>query len=121
MKIGIYDPYLNTLGGGEKYVLSIAKYFEKNNDVTIFWDRDLTKEINRKFSLELKNVVFEKNIFKRNSLLAKFIVTIKYDLFFFVSDGSIPFLFAKKNFLIFQFPPEYKTLSFSSKIKINMM
>lgn len=118
MKIGIYDPYLDTLGGGEKYVLSIAKYFEEKNDVTIFWDEDLKNKIEEKFSLNLSNTRFKKNIFNNNSLVTKFFETNKFDLFFFISDGSMPFLFAKKNFLIFQFPPEISEISFIDKIKL---
>lgn len=118
MNVGIYDPYLDTLGGGERYVLSIAKYFEKDNDVTVFWDNDLTSEINRKFPFNFKKINFQKNIFKNGSIVDKRNITRNFDLFFFISDGSIPFLFAKKNFLIFQFPPQGKKLSFVDMIKL---
>lgn len=118
MKIGIYDPYLDTLGGGERYVFSIAKYFEEKNDVVIFWDEDLKNKINDKFSLNLSKTKFRKNIFINSSLISKFFETKEFDLFFFISDGSIPFLFAKKNFLIFQFPPEKNNVKLLDRIKL---
>lgn len=119
MKIGIYDPYLDTLGGGEKYIISIAKFFEENNQVDIFWNEDLAKNINDKFSIKLEKTKFRKNIFLNNSLINKYLTTKQYDLFFFISDGSIPFLFSKKNFLIFQFPPLNKKINFIDKIKLS--
>ena len=36
MKIGIFDPYLDDLGGGEKYMMKIAQCLGKNHDVSIF-------------------------------------------------------------------------------------
>ena len=38
MKIGIYDPYLDDLGGGEKYMMKIAQCLSEQNEVYVFWD-----------------------------------------------------------------------------------
>lgn len=109
MKIGIFDPYFDTLGGGEKYVLDIALCLSKESIIDIFWDvsnRNVIKErIKDRFNIDVSNINFVPDIFSRKSSLVKrFLTTLSYDAFFFVSDGSIPFLFAKKNILIFQFP-----------------
>ena len=40
MKAGIYDPYLDTLGGGERYVLAVANCWLKRGwNVNIFWEK----------------------------------------------------------------------------------
>ena len=44
MKIGIYDPYLDDIGGGEKYMMSIAEVLSLENIVDVLLDRHL-KEI----------------------------------------------------------------------------
>ena len=36
MRIGIFDPYLDTLSGGEKYMLSIASCLVQEYEVFIF-------------------------------------------------------------------------------------
>ena len=44
-RVALYDPYLDTLGGGEKHILSILEVFaEQGYEVNIFWDKNLTKE-----------------------------------------------------------------------------
>ena len=41
MKVVIYSPYLDTFGGGERYMMSIAEIFCKDNDVDILLDSHL--------------------------------------------------------------------------------
>ena len=106
MKIGIFDPYLDTLGGGEKYILDIATCLEKDNEVFIFWNDPLIKnKWQKRFNISSENINIAKNIFSnKNNLFKRFIQTKDYDLIIYMSDGSIPLLFGKKNILIFQFP-----------------
>lgn len=106
MKIGIFDPYLDTLGGGEKYILDIANCLVQDNEVVIFWDEPLIKkEWKKKFNIGSENINIAKNIFsKKTNLFKRFFQTKDYDLIVYTSDGSIPLLFGKKNILIFQFP-----------------
>ncbi len=63
MRIGIYDPYLDDLGGGEKYMMTAAECLSQNHDVAVFWDdkKDFDKVIQR-FSLDLKKVEVMNNI-----------------------------------------------------------
>jgi len=109
MRIGIYDPYLNTLGGGEKYMLTVAESYSSNHEVSIFWDdANLKKKIETKFGLSMKGIKFVPDIFsKKVSLLKRFETTSKYDLIVYLSDGSIPLIFSKKVFLHFQYPVEW--------------
>lgn len=104
MKIAIYSPYLNTLGGGERYILTIAEHLTKNHEVVIFWDGEsiapLAKE---RLNIDLSKVTFRKNIFD-SGVFKKYQTLKDFDVQFVVSDGSIPLGFAKKNILHFQVP-----------------
>lgn len=120
MKIGIYDPYLDDVGGGEKYMLTIAECLSDTHDVTLFWDnlQDLETAKTR-FNLALSKVKFSKNIFSDSvSFFNKINETKKYDAIIFLSDGSIPFSLSKKLFLHFQRPIENAGQGIGSKIKM---
>lgn len=106
MRVGIFDPYLDDLGGGEKYMMTIAKCLLPNNTVTVFWDnQDDLRKIETRFSLDLKDVRIKKNIFSaKYSLPQRLKETIKYDVIIFLSDGSIPWVLSKKLFIHFQQP-----------------
>lgn len=106
MKIGIYDPYLDDLGGGEKYMMTIAEVLARQHDVRIFWDdkKDLEKVIER-FSLNLSSVSCVSNIFDNKiSFTQRFIESKKYDVIIILSDGSIPLLWSKKLYIHIQQP-----------------
>lgn len=96
MKAAIFNPYLDTLGGGERYTISFAKVLaEVGYEVYLQWDNQMIKEkIKQRFGITLEDVNFVKDI-KRGE---------GYDVCFWVSDGSIPLLRARKNFLHFQVP-----------------
>ncbi len=121
MRIGLYDPYLDTLGGGEKYILDIATCLEKDNSVSLFWDDpQILPAAEKRFNIHLSRIHILPNIFKsQKSLLEKFLVTRRFDVIIFLSDGSVPWLFAKKNILLFQFPVQWVQIkSFMDKQKL---
>lgn len=106
-KVGLYDPYLDVLGGGEKYLLSILKVLEEEGfELNIFWDKDLSKEIDRRFSLQFFNKLkWRENIFKKKiPFWQKALFLRQFDVFFYISDGSYFFSLAKKNFLYAMVP-----------------
>jgi len=134
----IYDPYLDTLGGGERYCLTVAEILLKNGyKVDLFWsgDENLIQKAEQRFSLKLEGLNLVKDIFhikpkqidffeEKNNLIEviqhsfctqkihqkisnfvkKLKATSKYDLFFYLGDGSIPFIFGKQNLLHVQVP-----------------
>ncbi len=106
MKIGLYDPYLDTLGGGEKYIFDIALCLVDKHDVSIFWDNEaILEKAETRFHYDLSSLHVTENIFSgRFSTVQRALKTKRYDIIFFLSDGSIPFLFARKNFLLFHHP-----------------
>lgn len=129
LKAGIYDPYLDTLGGGERYCLTVAEILSQNGyNVDLFWSGDpalLAKAMDR-FALDLKSVKIVKDIFnlplrhlelaednlitinrhiqKTSNIINKYRITKNYQLFFYLSDGSLPFIFSQKNILHMQVP-----------------
>lgn len=110
MKALIFDPYLRTMGGGERYVLGVAQALEQlGYEIYFAYHHQKTLERSkRRFGVDISTYKLDPetfHLFKHHgSLLKKYLVTNKYDFIFFVSDGSIPFLFGKKNYIHFQVP-----------------
>jgi len=96
MKAAIYNPYFDTLGGGERYTASFAKVLLNAGwDVDIEWeDQSLKDSIQKRFGINLTEAKIVNDIKRGDG----------YDLCFWVSDGSIPTLKARKNILHFQVP-----------------
>lgn len=111
MRVGIYDPYLDTLSGGEKYMLSIASCLSSEHEVSIFWDKEKEAEIRqkarKKLGIDLANIKFYPNIFNKTiSSVSRFVESRKFDVIIYLSDGSIPFI-GTKLYIHFQFPIEW--------------
>jgi glycosyltransferase involved in cell wall biosynthesis len=106
-KAGLYDPYLDTLGGGEKHIVSVLEVLDKKGyDVTLFWDEDLSKELQERFSLQFSHLSFKKNIFRNETPFAtKQNILAEYDIFFYVPDGSY-FASAAKQTVVFCMVPD---------------
>jgi len=121
-RAGIFDPYLDTIGGGERYCLTLAEWLvTKGWQVEVFWpDGSIKERLCEKLNLDLERVKFVPNeIFTKNNLFRKWAKGRKYDLLFVVSDGSIPLMFGKKNILHFQVP--FKNVdgkSFLNRLKL---
>ncbi len=119
MRIGIFDPYLDALGGGEKYMLTAAWYLSQKHEVSIFWDqKDVILDAAKRFNLDLSKTKTVNNIFSAKiPLYKKYLRSKKYDAIFFLSDGSIP-LIGSKLYVHFQFPVEWVNgKSFVSQLK----
>jgi glycosyltransferase involved in cell wall biosynthesis len=96
MKAAVYNPYLDSLGGGERYTSSFAKVLKEiGYSVDMQWkDTSIKDKLEKRFGLDLSGINRTPDI-KRGDA---------YDLCFWLSDGSIPLLRARKNILHFQFP-----------------
>ena len=118
MKFGFYSPYLDTFGGGERYMLTLASYLAERHDVEIFWgDSSIKAPLTRFLKIDLTKTKFVENIFRQN-FLKKIRRTASYDLIFILSDGSVPFSLAKKNILHFQVPFVFSKID--AKTKLNL-
>ncbi len=96
MKAAIFNPYWDTLGGGERYVISFAKVLtELGYGVDLEWkDEKILQAIKNRFGIELNNLRVVASVKKGDG----------YDLCFWISDGSIPLLHSRNNLLHFQIP-----------------
>lgn len=96
MKAAIFDPYLDTLGGGERYCLAFAEVLVRRGwEVDVEWKDPLVRErFKERFGTSLDGINFVPDVKKGSG----------YDLCFWVSDGSIPLLHSRKNILLFQVP-----------------
>lgn len=97
-KVLIVNPYWDSLGGGERYVASLAKLLlSKGWLVDILWREDYSTQIYSRFGLELKGVNWQPGAYSPG-------LSSKYDLLFWLSDGSLPISFARKTIIHMQFP-----------------
>lgn len=122
MRIGIYDPYLDDIGGGEKYMLTIAECLSEQHQVAVFWDnKEDFESVKKRFALDLAGIRLRKNIFSPHfGSLQRIWESRKYDVLIVLSDGSIPFVLSKKLFLHVQQPLDHiDTASWKSKFKLS--
>lgn len=109
-KAAVFDPYLDTIGGGEVYTAAVAECLMKNKfNVDLFWKNEgIVEKIKNYLGINLTEARINKYGYKlfaeRGNLLQKVRLTRNYDLTFFLSDGSIPLLFSGTNILHFQVP-----------------
>jgi glycosyltransferase involved in cell wall biosynthesis len=96
VRAAVYNPYLDTLGGGERYTLGFAGVLVENGfSVDLQWkNSDIKKVLETRFGVDLSEINIVNDIKKGDD----------YDLCFWVSDGSTPLLRARKNILHFQVP-----------------
>lgn len=110
----IFDPYLDTLGGGERYCLTLAvELVNQGYRVEIAWpESDTLRSAEDRYGLDLSKIKLNKKAFsvfaKQSSIFQKIFLTVRYHLIFWVSDGSLPFLFSRNNLVHFQVP--FKTI-----------
>ncbi|MEK7502083.1 MAG: glycosyltransferase [Patescibacteria group bacterium] len=121
MKIGIYDPYLDDLGGGEKYMMKIAQCFSQNNEVFVFWNEEEDfDDLKKRFLIDLSRVSLRNNIFSKNFPIWKRLIESKrYDVIILLSDGSVPFLLSKKTYIHIQQPLPRIGLDLKAKLKLS--
>lgn len=105
-----YDPYLDTLGGGERYTLTAAKVLSDFGwQVDLAWSDPQTLEAaSGRFGQDFSQIKINQELFtlfsQSHTLYSKRQAMKGYDLVFWVSDGSVPILFGKRNFLHYQVP-----------------
>jgi len=92
----IHNPYWDSMGGGERYCLSVIKVFLNAGwQVSLDWyDQALPEKLEERFGIDISQV----------KIVDKHQKGWGYDLCFWVSDGSVPLLFSKNNLLHMQVP-----------------
>ncbi len=105
MKIGFYSPYFDSMSGGERYIMTLASHWSRLHEVFLFWDDPgILSESEKRLHIDLKRIRTVANVFKTKNVFKKLTISRGYDLLFFLTDGSIPTTFAKRNILHFQVP-----------------
>ncbi len=105
MKIGFFSPYFDSMSGGERYLLTLASHWSRVHDVSLFWDDpEIVPRTQKRLNIDLSRVRTAENVFKTKNVFRKLAVSRGYDLIFFLTDGSIPTTFARRNILHFQVP-----------------
>jgi len=113
MKAVFYTPYLDSLGGGERYVLSLIEALNSLGwETFLLWDGEsVTERVVSKFGIDISKTKYLENIFKEKlswlnlkSCRERFNFLGKFDLVFYLSDGSLPWLFGRKNVIHLQVP-----------------
>ena len=113
MKIGIYLPQFNLLNQADCQLLLIAEYLlQKNWAVELFWPegQTLANAID-KFGLNLKQLTLNEKMYYSLDENASYILKwhrIKnlrsYDLILMLSEGRIPYLNSRQNWIFFNKP-----------------
>lgn len=127
MKIGLYSPYLDTAGGGEKYILSIADaVVDEEVDFLVGTHlyqidvREIIKKIEQLHGLNLSKVnLIKAPIGPGSSFLKRYFFLEKYDFLFYLTDGSVFFSSAKRSIIHFQVPFQNPKLNLWQKIKLS--
>jgi len=110
--VGLYTPYLDIMGGGEKHILSILKVFDDAGyDAILFWDTDVTAEIKEKLKLTFANLSFETDL-KKMTLMEKAKKIAPLEWLLYVTDGSY-FFSPAKNTAVFCMVPDKKLYNLS--------
>lgn len=118
LKIAFYSPYLNMMGGGERYILSIAGALSTKHEVYFYADSTVRDKIRKNFNININRVRFIPNdLFRTNNLFIKLKKLSSYDILFYMTDGSLFFSSARKNFLIVQSPVHLPGTNILSSLK----
>lgn len=113
MRIGIYSPYLDSFGGGERYMLTIAEALSSKENVDLLFDTHLSSlnsnnlkgELEKRFNLDLSKVnIKNAPLGVGSNFLERLLFFKQYDLIIALTDGSIFYSTAKKSFLHIQSP-----------------
>lgn len=112
-KIGIYTPYLDSFGGGERYILTAAEILSSTHQVELLLDshqisltpQTLIADLEVHLNLNLQNVnLVEMPTGRGINFIRRLFFFKKYDVVIYLTDGSIFFCTAKKNIIHFQVP-----------------
>jgi glycosyltransferase involved in cell wall biosynthesis len=111
LKIGIYDRYLNTFGGGERYSCKMAEILSKKipgAEVDLITDiHSNLKEVSERLNLELSKVTLKIFPFISEDYASR--ITSEYDIFINTTYLSSLPASAKHNIYLCYFPTPFNT------------
>lgn len=113
MRIAIYSPYLDSFGGGERYILTIGEILSPIHKIELLIDNHLSaidtqslkSDLESQLNLDLSRVsLIKAPLGKKGSFFKRLAFLRRYDIIFYLTDGSIFFSTAKKGIIHFQVP-----------------
>lgn len=117
----VFNPYFDTLGGGERYLAGvIAALNQKGYQTIVAWkDQALPQQLQNRFNIPLSALVDPEGytIITQGNLWQKLRYQLQFDFIFWVSDGSLPLLFGRKNVVHFQVPFHHISLPWTTFLK----
>jgi glycosyltransferase involved in cell wall biosynthesis len=127
-RIGLYSPYVpEHVGGGERYFFSVAESASEFADVTVLVREQSNHENLEKvrekyqqaFRLKLENVHFSStHLGSSNSFLPSFLETLRFDVMYYLTDGSFFLSGAHRNIAHIQFPFTFQQVGLMSRVKL---
>jgi glycosyltransferase involved in cell wall biosynthesis len=120
LKIIFYSPYLHILGGGERYILSFVSYLSSKYEVTLFASKECIQKAKTILNIPLENIILlPPNEFTHKNFLQRYLFLKKYDILFYMTDGSVPLGGARNNYIIVQSPAHMPTISLFNRFKLH--
>jgi glycosyltransferase involved in cell wall biosynthesis len=108
------------LGGGERYLLTIASLFSATQSTSLVIDPSVLKRIFTTFGLQVENtIIIHPYEFLSLNTLNRFRYLRKFDAFFYTTDGSVFFSSSKKNYLVIQSPAHIPVATIFNRIKLS--
>jgi hypothetical protein len=113
MHIAVFSPYLDTKGGGERYILTVASIFSEKHEVDLLLPTHLHNlhpdeykaDVSKRLDIDLSKVTFVHSpIGQGSKTLDRYFFLKRYDLLFAVTDGSLFLASSKRNILHIQTP-----------------
>ncbi len=120
--VGLYNPYLATLGGGERHILSILQVIAETFDaeVRIYWPEDLSDQIAQKLDLRFptKPLFSSVPFHTKTGAYERMKALSELDLLLYVTDGSYFFSAATKTAIFCMVPnPDLYRMSLINRLK----
>jgi len=106
MRVGIYNRWLHTIGGGEKHMCALAEVLSQDHDVEILTYQPVNKDkLQSQLSIDLSNIEIKYIPEESNELTSN--ITAEYDLFINASYMSSLPSKAKESCLLVYFPTPF--------------
>lgn len=105
MKIGLYDQYFDSFGGGERYILTLSSLLSAQHEVVLFWkNANFITLSEKRFNLNLSKIRLDTSLLNTTDIVGRINKSRSFDAIILLTDGSLPILFPRKLILHVQTP-----------------
>lgn len=133
MKVGLYTPFLaETIGGGERYLISVAECFlnlgfevdliiQSNRVETGKEKEEMKMKLTKAFGVNLEKLKIINGPFGQRNFLKTMSFTKRYDIFYYLTDGSFFVPCSRKSAVHFMIPFAKPRGGFFNQIKLKLI